>query len=458
MDDNIKSLSLNFNAKIQPIEKLNEQFTLCKCYVMALGKNRNFSYFSKENIERNIESLNYIPVVGHLIENEDGTFHMGSHDIEFLIENNELKIKTLTVPYGVVVENSYAYEDVIEQNGNTVTYLTANIILWTYRYPELMDAIYNENIYFGESMEINYSKWKQLDEDKNYTDIVDFVFSALCLLGKSDNPEYHTEPCFPSSKIEPYSNNFNQSQFPKIMGEMKEQYSLMMKELKEITFNNQSSNEVDIKEIGKEDVILEDTTNIIVEETIDNNNEEIVVEEINTPANEEIVPETENEENVETTDTEEVVEVEEVIETETNTEENVEVQPEFIEKSEYERLQSEFEQYKKDYSTPNSEVADLKVFKENTIKEQYELNVSSLFEKFDEKLSDMESYKTLKSNYSQLSVDEIEEKLFALLGKKSANFSTKQPKENVVKVMFDNEIQTESNDQYGGLLAKHYNN
>ena len=451
MDDNIKSLSLNFNAKIQPIEKLNEQFTLCKCYVMALGKNRNLSYFSKENIERNIESLNYIPVVGHLIENEDGTFHMGSHDIEFLIENNELKIKTLTVPYGVVVENSYAYEDVIEQNGNTVTYLTANIILWTYRYPELMDAIYNENIYFGESMEINYSKWKQLDEDKNYTDIVDFVFSALCLLGKSDNPEYHTEPCFPSSKIEPYSNNFNQSQFPKIMGEMKEQYSLMMKELKEITFNNQSSNEVDIKEIGKEEVILEDTTNIVVDEVT--NNEPSIVEETNAPT----VP---NEENTVEANTEEIITettevVEEVV---TETVENVEVQPEFIEKSEYERLQAEFEQYKKDYSTPNTEVTDLRIYKENTIKEKYESNVSNLFEKFDENLSDMESYKNLKSNYSQLSLDEIEEKLFALLGKKSANFSTKATKENVVKVVFDSTTKTEPTDPYGGLLVKHYNN
>ena len=451
MDDNIKSLSLNFNAKIQPIEKLNEQFTLCKCYVMALGKNRNLSYFSKENIERNIESLNYIPVVGHLIENEDGTFHMGSHDIEFLIENNELKIKTLTVPYGVVVENSYAYEDVIEQNGNTVTYLTANIILWTYRYPELMDAIYNENIYFGESMEINYSKWKQLDEDKNYTDIVDFVFSALCLLGKSDNPEYHTEPCFPSSKIEPYSNNFNQSQFPKIMGEMKEQYSLMMKELKEITFNNQSSNEVDIKEIGKEEVILEDTTNIVVDDVT--NNEPSIVEETNAPT----VP---NEENTVEANTEEIITettevVEEVV---TETVENVEVQPEFIEKSEYERLQAEFEQYKKDYSTPNTEVTDLRIYKENTIKEKYESNVSNLFEKFDENLSDMESYKNLKSNYSQLSLNEIEEKLFALLGKKSANFSTKATKENVVKVVFDSTTKTEPTDPYGGLLVKHYNN
>ena len=70
----------------------------------------------------------------------------------------------------------------------------------------------------------------------------------------------------------------------------------------------------------------------------------------------------------------------------------------------------------------------------------------------------MESYKNLKSNYSEFSTSEIEEKLFALLGKKSANFSTKATKENVVKVVFDSTTKTEPTDPYGGLLVKHYNN
>ena len=47
-----KHTSLKFKAKVTPIEKINDEFTLCKCYVQGVGKNRNFSYMSKENIQR----------------------------------------------------------------------------------------------------------------------------------------------------------------------------------------------------------------------------------------------------------------------------------------------------------------------------------------------------------------------------------------------------------------------
>ncbi len=40
----------------------------------GVGKNRNFSYMSKENIQRCLPTLSYAPVVGHLIDklDEDG--------------------------------------------------------------------------------------------------------------------------------------------------------------------------------------------------------------------------------------------------------------------------------------------------------------------------------------------------------------------------------------------------
>ena len=55
-----------------------------------------------------------------------------------------------------------------------------------------------------------------------------------------------------------------------------------------------------------------------------------------------------------------------------------------------------------------------------------------------------------------MTVDELEEKLFALLGKKNANFSTKK-KETVIKVPVDVNRKDDMEDPYGGLLAKKYN-
>ena len=69
-----KHTSLKFKAKVTPIEKINDEFTLCKCYVQGVGKNRNFSYMSKENIQRCAPAPSYTPDVGHLIDklDEDG--------------------------------------------------------------------------------------------------------------------------------------------------------------------------------------------------------------------------------------------------------------------------------------------------------------------------------------------------------------------------------------------------
>lgn len=418
-----KKISITYESSLKNIVSINPSFDLGILKVAYTGLNRNNSFISEETFEKCIKSIYNCPVVCNY--NRE-TNSIGSHDIEIISNgDNNYKIINITQPVGVVPESAkYWWEDIVD-NGVNHRYLCVEVLLW--KRQEAYEHI-KDNKVIEHSMEIDVVNGGFSKE--GYYNITEFIFTAFCLLESA-------EPCFESSALHMFS-----------IDDFKEQYSLMMKELKEITFNSQSSNEVDIKEIGKEDVILEDTTNIIVEETIDIKNEEVVVE-INTPdvPNEVIINET----------TEVVEDVIETVENVEIVEETIETQPELIEKAEYSKLQSEFEIYKQEYSTPNTEVADLRIFKENTIKEKYELNVSNLFEKFDEELSDMESYKNFKSNYSQLSIDEIEEKLFALLGKKNANFSTKLTKENVVKVVFDNTTKTEPIDPYGGLLAKHYN-
>lgn len=237
-----KYTSITFKAKVEPIKPVNPEFDLCKVYVQSVGKNRNGSYMSKENIESYLPTLNYCPVVGHIIEctDEEGSVHryVGGHD--FTITEN-WEIKDLTVPYGVVVENSYDWE-IINEYGKDVEYLTANAILWTGRYPELKDCIYSEDFWFNQSMEINIpeGKYRPLEEDSNYTELLEWTYSALCLLGKADansttghtDSKEHTEPCFISSKVIPIE--FSKSEFSNLMDEMKEKISFC--------FNNQTSN------------------------------------------------------------------------------------------------------------------------------------------------------------------------------------------------------------------------
>lgn len=224
--------SITFKAKVSPLESLNPEFTLCKIYVHGLGKNRNKTYISKERTEQHLSLLNYCPVVGHLFKytDKDGVEHtaMGGHDITI---DEKWNIVDLTVPYGVVVNDSFNFE-MVDEYGTEVEYLTAKAILWTGRYPELKEAIYQDDFWFNESMELNITQYRTLEEDSNYTELLEWVYSALCLLGKSDdkNSPAHTEPCFISSRVFPIE--FSKNEFTEAMNEMKEKLSLCFSQSK----------------------------------------------------------------------------------------------------------------------------------------------------------------------------------------------------------------------------------
>jgi len=223
-----KSLSIKFNAKIKPVKAINEEFTLCKCYVLALGKNRNNSIIEKSAVEKALPSLFNTPVVGHVYVDIEGNKRLGAHDMTLeKDENGKYKFQVLTVPYGTVPEdNEVSYEEVVESNGEIKTYLTCNIILWTSRYPELKECIYSENIWFGQSMEIKAKEISRgsSQEDKNFIYVNKFTFSALCLLGKSDDGNFHHEPCFSEAKIEPLVFNLDEK-FTQEFNALKEQLS-----------------------------------------------------------------------------------------------------------------------------------------------------------------------------------------------------------------------------------------
>ena len=380
-----KYSSITFKAKVKPIKPVNPEFDLVKIYVQGVGKNRNGSYMSKENIEKALPTLNYCPVVGHIIEytDNDGNKrrYIGGHDYE--IDDN-WEFKNLTVPYGVVVENSYDWETVNEY-GTDVEYLTANAILWTGRYPELKECIYSDDTWFNQSMEINIGegKYRPLDEDSNYTEFLEWDYSALCLLGKADenstnghtDSSEHTEPCFISSRVLPVE--FEKSEFEMIMTEMKQKLSQC--------FDNQSSNsEVDNKDKidGKEDEVVENKKKEEVIET---------VEEVNEDTN----TESENEE---------VQEDETVVEA--SVEETVE---ETVEMSELDSLKAEYEEYKNSHSHTNEEFDELQKYHDDAEFEKIHAERETMLS--DEKysvLAENEAFAELKKNMDNYSLADLE--------------------------------------------------
>lgn len=388
-----KHTSLKFKAKVTPIEKINDEFTLCKCYVQGVGKNRNFSYMSKENIQRCLPTLSYAPVVGHLIDkldedgNPTGEKYMGGHDYYI---DDDWNLKSACVPYGVVKADSFEFETVKEYEDEIETeYLTAEVILWTGRYPELMEAIYSDDFYFNESMEISVSEYRPYEEDSNYTELTDFTYSALCLLGKADDktsPE-HTEPCFVESKVIPVQYSLEREDFSKVMGELKNELAFYFNK------DNTDGKEDEVVENEKEEVIetVEEVNEESTEEVVENTTEETPDAEVNEDTN----TESENEE---------VQEDETVVEA--SVEETVE---ETVEMSELDSLKAEYEEYKNSHSHTNEEFDELQKYHDNAEFEKIHAERDAMLS--DEKysvLAENEAFTELKKNMDNYSLADLE--------------------------------------------------
>lgn len=110
------------------------------------------------------------------------------------------------------------------------------------------------------------------------------------------------------------------------------------------------------------------------------------------------------------------------------------------------------------FEAQNAELERLIKFEKDTLDAQFEASATVIFEKFDESLSNVAEYTNLKANFSTMELDSIEEKCFALLGKKNANFSvTNKNTPDVVHTGIDNTVDEPEDDGYGGILSKKYN-
>ena len=453
--ENKKYASVNFDVKIVPQKKINNEFTLCKCYAFGLGKNINYSHISKENMERCKSTLSYAPVVGHLMEkyDKDGNVigrYFGGHDYTI---TEDWELKPLTVPYGVVVADSFQYEMVNEYKDNHEReYLTCDVILWTGRYPELLEAVYDETTYFNESAELNVEEYRPLEDDSNYVDITDFTFSALCILGKSEDAQYHTEPCFIESKIQPKQFAVQTDEFAEAMNEMKEKLSFCLKNQSSTTVTDVTM-EVDIdKNNGgstmaeeiKNEVVDEVTETVVeetLEETVENTVEDVaeeVVEETTDETTEEIVEET-VEENKEETSTEEVVEE--------TTEETV------VEESneDYSVLYSEL---KEKYDALENEVVSLREYKQTKESEERKCAEDALFADYEETIGETEEFKSLKEKASEFSLDALKKECLCIVGMYSMTNKTKETNKSD-SLKFSLEPEVSEDEPYGGLMKKY---
>lgn len=144
-----KNMNIVFSSKLVDIVERNGSFDLAKLWVAYTGDNQNKSRISKDAFERAIDTIYNCPVVCNYDREAD---EIGSHDFEIVRTEDGMKFVNITQPCGIVPESaSYSWETLTEDDGSVHEYLVVDVLLW--KRQEVYDKIKSDGV-TKESMEI----------------------------------------------------------------------------------------------------------------------------------------------------------------------------------------------------------------------------------------------------------------------------------------------------------------
>ena len=380
------------NPSILEFGQVNSGFAKVKLLVMTHEQVANGTHFNKEVVNQNLSSINYIPVVA---EYKEEVKDFGTHGGEIIINDDGISFRETTKAYGVVISDTAKWEDVRLKNGESVEYLTCWAYLWIDRYPEL-NCLY-EGKSNNQSMEISVQE-AHFNEDTWVYEIDKFQFSALCLLGKE------ILPAFDEAKV---IADYTKQDF-------KADYSEMINALNIYLQNNN----MEVFNLDNEKLDVETTEEF--EESQDETLDTEIVEEF--------------EEETDTTETENV-------EIDNNEEEVVEEEKEDEFTEEVENVEEEsidYEKLYKDLLVEYDSLVEQNKDLSNSLNDYEKAEKEIVFEAFSDRLTSDEM-QPIVDKINDLSKDDIELQLFALVGKKADDSKLNFNKNQKHKVgLFDN--------------------
>ena len=218
---------------------VNPTFLKCRINILDTSSVANHTHFKKENVNKSIYQLDYLPVRGLYKEDEE---EFGGHEISYYIdEEGNLKESVGTVPMGVVINNSARWENI-----NNKETLVCDCYIWTNNNEGAVRRI-KENC-VSQSMEINIDNYSETNKD--YIEIEDFTFTALTLID--------TQPAFNCGAIRTYSKNDFEADYKHMIEALNKYLNYEkggeennMEENKELNTNSQEEFEKDEKSCKK---------------------------------------------------------------------------------------------------------------------------------------------------------------------------------------------------------------
>lgn len=141
-----------------------------------------------------LPSISLTPILGYIEENDEGAKDFSDHRIVWEVDKNGVHQKYLGSAYGVIPENPNAkFELRMNEYGGMEEYLTVEGLMWT-KFDEAINIMNRDTIKF-QSMELS-EKYDGHFNEEGYFVFTDFQFFGCCILGSN------YEPAIPKSTAE----------------------------------------------------------------------------------------------------------------------------------------------------------------------------------------------------------------------------------------------------------------
>lgn len=494
-------------------ESDDTRFLKVKIWLMHTGENLNGSYFDKKIVEDAIPTLANTPILAYIEDNSENEKDFSDHRMVLVKEDGEFKIKYFGQAIGVIPEeNNAQFEMRLCDDGIEREFLTVDGLVWT-KFDDPID-IFNRDEIKSQSMELHDDYEGEWGED-NLFHFTKFSFFGACALGKEVLPamrsatieaQFSYDNMFKEiqNKMEQFKHVFNLTDKggKNIVNEKLEllsKYSLTKEDLKvkEINIEDYSVEELDVKlqEITSEkkdyalvasqlkDELRAELYKDYTEDEwgyksrsywyVDHTDELVIAEDTNDSYRLVALPYSVSNDTISIDfDSKKRVKLAyEIIEGETEVQFNItskdkveyelnvkekELEKNFASEKEnaVNKIKSDLETVSENFAKLEEEVNGLRQFKEDKLSKERSEKEQELFRSFSLELTDDEM-KEVKDAASDFTLEQIEEKLYTLVGKKKANFAKQNKKEKQTSIKIEVEHNEEKPLPYGGIFEKY---
>ena len=474
------------------------RFLKVKIWLMHLGENLNGSYFSKESVETALPTLANTPILAYIEDNSNDDVDFSDHRMVLVKKDNEIKIKYLGQAIGVIPEDNNAqFEMRLCDDGIEREFLTCEGLVWT-KWDEPID-IFDRDVFKAQSMELHDDFTGEWKDGMYYFNT--FKFFGACALGSDVLPAMRSASIETQFSNETLANEVQvkMEQFKQLFSnkggknQMDEKLDLLVKY--SVTEEELIKQEVNIEEYSLEDLetklkeLSEKSTSFSLtgEQFIDELRNELSKEKIEDDwgwaynrfsyidyKDGEVYAFDRADEYklygfIFTVDGDSVTidfdskkrkkfEVVDFLEGTSEfsiiPKEALEYEVKVAEKKIEDKFTKDQDEFKQQYSNLENEVESLRAFKKLKVTEERFEHESQLFNSFSSELTE-EEMKTLKDTASEFSLEQLEEKLFVMVGKKKASFSKQTKKEKQTSIKIELDRKEEKQTVYGGLFEKY---